>query len=195
MVEKKAHVNDGELRRRARAVKLVLSDNDGVLTDNGVYYTESGEAMKRFSLRDGMGVQRLREAGIETGIVSGEASGSIRRRAEKLRLIHCYLGVRDKEAVLSEILSQAQLTAGQIAYIGDDVNDLGIIRAIRDHGLTACPSDAMPVVQREVHYLSTVQGGHGAFRDFAEWILSLRTDRTTTQVPTPLALHQPEETR
>ena len=164
----------GELRKRARRISLVLTDNDGVLTDNGVYYSDLGEVLKRYSIRDGMGVARLREVGIETGIISGENSQSMIRRAEKLRLSNCYFGIADKEAELTRILIDTGLDISQIAYIGDDVNDLGVLRAIRSGGLTGAPSDAMPVVKRQVHYVANAAGGHGAFRDFAEWIISLR---------------------
>lgn len=163
-----------ELRTRARRLKLVLTDSDGVLTDTGVYYSENGEAFKRFSIRDGMGVERLRIAGVETAIITGEKSESVRRRAEKLQMPRLYLGVNDKRDKLESILQETGLTIAQIAYIGDDMNDLGIIDAIKGRGLTAAPSDAMPVVLDMIHYRCTFPGGHGAFRDFAEWILRMR---------------------
>ncbi|MDH4069433.1 MAG: HAD-IIIA family hydrolase [Ignavibacteria bacterium] len=159
--------------RRASAIRLVLTDNDGVLTDTGVYYNEHGEAFKRFSIRDGMGVELLRAAGIETAILTSEVSPSVKRRAEKLRMKHLYLGIKDKGAYLPRILKETRLQASQLAYIGDDVNDLGIINLITPQGLTACPQDGMPVVRRAVHYRCEKPGGNGAFRDFAEWILRL----------------------
>ncbi len=164
-----------ELRTRARRLKLVLTDSDGVLTDAGVYYSENGETFKRFSIRDGMGVERLRIAGIETAIITGEKSESVRRRAEKLQMPRVYLGVKDKRQMLESILEETGLTIAQIGYIGDDVNDLGIVDAVVNSGLTAAPSDAMPVVLEMVHYHCALPGGHGAFRDFAEWILRMRT--------------------
>lgn len=162
------------LRKRARGIRLVLTDSDGVLTDTGVYYGESGEMFKRFSIRDGMGVERLRGAGIETAIITGERSGSVRARAEKLQMRHLYLGVRDKRAHLETILAETGLTISELAFIGDDVNDLGIIDAIGPHGITASPGDAMPVVRNAVHHRTRARGGNGAFREFAEWLLSLR---------------------
>ncbi len=163
-----------EIQKRASALKLVLTDNDGVLTDTGVYYSDSGEAFKRFSIRDGMGVERLRDAGIETAIITGETSMSVQKRSEKLKLPYLYLGVKNKRAKLDEILRETGLTTAQLGYIGDDVNDLEIIAEIKKAGLTACPNDAMPVVQRTVHYKAKANGGYGAFRDFAEWILAHR---------------------
>ena len=163
-----------EIVKRAANIRLVLADNDGVMTDTGVYYSEQGEAFKRFSIRDGMGVERLREAGIETAIITGELSGSVRKRAEKLRLRHVYLGVRDKLAQLQAIFQETGLSIEQLAYIGDDVNDLDALRAIRAFGLTAAPADAMEEVRKSVHYNCKARGGDGAFREFAELILSSR---------------------
>jgi 3-deoxy-D-manno-octulosonate 8-phosphate phosphatase (KDO 8-P phosphatase) len=172
--QRKKKLTLNELRKRARRLKLVLTDSDGVLTDAGVYYSENGEAFKRFSIRDGMGVERLRIAGIESAIITGEKSESVRRRAEKLQMPRVYLGVKDKRQMLESILEETGLTVAQIGYIGDDVNDLGILDAVANGGLTAAPSDAMPVVLEMVHYRCGLPGGHGAFRDFAEWILRRR---------------------
>jgi len=163
-----------ELRARAAAVRLVLTDNDGVLTDAGVYYGPTGEVFKRFSIRDGMGVRLLRAEGIETAIITGETSPSIRRRAEKLKMKFLYLGIEDKLMQLRNILASTKLSAHEIAYIGDDVNDLGIIEAVHATGLTAAPADAMPRVARAVHYHCATAGGRGAFREFADWLIALR---------------------
>lgn len=163
-----------ELRKRARRIRLVLTDSDGVLTDTGVYYGESGEVLKRFSIRDGMGMERLRLEGIETAIITGELSGSVRSRAQKLALPHVYLGVKDKAARLPEILAETGLSAGQLLYVGDDVNDAGIIDLIRPSGLTAAPGDAMDVILKRVHYRTRARAGFGAFREVAEWLLALR---------------------
>lgn len=163
-----------EFLSRAKRLKLVLSDNDGVLTDTGVYYNDQGEVMKRFSIRDGMGVERLRNIGVQTAIITGENSGSVKTRAEKLKLPYLYLGIKDKLAQLDIILKETGYAIDQLAYIGDDTNDRRIIEAISPLGLTACPGDAMPVIQDIVHYKCKAVGGHGAFREFAELIISLR---------------------
>jgi 3-deoxy-D-manno-octulosonate 8-phosphate phosphatase (KDO 8-P phosphatase) len=163
-----------EARLRARRIRLVLADCDGVLTDTGVYYAETGELMKRFSIRDGMGVDRLRDAGIESGIVSGERSPSIARRAEKLAIRHLLLGAKDKRAAVEGLCAEIGLQLAQVAYIGDDVNDLAIIDAVGAQGLTAAPRDALPEVAARVHHRGVVPGGQGALRDFADWILALR---------------------
>jgi len=168
---KRLTLTSAGIRQRARKIKLVLTDVDGVLTDGGIYYNEAGEELYRFSRRDGMGVDLLRNAGIEAGLVTSEQSEIIRRRAEKLKLQYVFLGIRDKRGHLTEILKAAGLTINQLAYIGDDVNDLEIIRHIGQFGLTASPADAVAVVAKEVHYRCAARGGHGAFREFVEWIL------------------------
>jgi 3-deoxy-D-manno-octulosonate 8-phosphate phosphatase (KDO 8-P phosphatase) len=169
-----ARLRPAEARARARRIRLVLSDCDGVLTDTGVFYGELGELMKRFSIRDGMGVERLRAAGIESGIVSGERSASILRRAEKLALPHVLLGVKDKRAEVEALCARTGLSLAELAYIGDDVNDVALLEALAGQGLTGAPRDAVPEVSRRVHHLCRVSGGNGALRDFAEWLLALR---------------------
>ncbi|HMK74387.1 MAG TPA: HAD family hydrolase [Myxococcaceae bacterium] len=163
-----------EARARAARIRLVLADCDGVLTDTGVYYSETGELMKRFSIRDGMGVERLRQAGIESGIISGERSPSIARRAEKLGIPHLLLGAKDKRAEVEELCARHGLRLAELAYIGDDVNDLQLLEAVGAEGLTGAPLDALPEVASRVHHRGAVPAGQGALRDFAEWILALR---------------------
>ena len=173
VTDKKLRDNNRHLAERAKKIKLVLTDSDGVLTDTGVYYSDEGEVMKRFSIRDGMGVERLRNIqGIETGIITGELSGSVVKRAEKLNIIYLYRGVKDKKALLSEILSGLKLEKENIAFIGDDVNDIELINEV---GLSATPSDGTIFVKDIVHYICENKGGNGAFREFAELIISLNT--------------------
>ena len=162
-----------ELAVRARRLRLVLSDCDGVLTDGTVYVSGRGEALKRFSLRDGMGVERLRGLGIETAILTRERSPIVARRAEKLGA-HLFEGVRDKREELPRILVQSCATLAEVAYIGDDVNDLGVLEEIAHEGLTGAPADAQPSVLDAAHYRCQASGGLGAFREFAEWLLRLR---------------------
>jgi len=162
-----------EVRARAMRTILVLTDNDGVLTDGTVYVSEKGEELVRYSRRDGMGVERLRDEGLQVGIVTRERTAFAVRRAEKLKMM-CWTGVLNKRAYLQTILEETKLTLDQIAYIGDDINDLGILEAVGEIGLTAAPADAMPEVLQKVHHVCTATGGRGAFREFAEWLLSHR---------------------
>lgn len=164
--------HNGLLREKARRIQLVLTDCDGVLTDGTVYYSERGEEMKRFSIRDGMGVERLRRLGrVEVGIVSGEESMPLQWRAEKLHIVELHLGIRDKPAVLQEILQRRGLQPEQVAYIGDDTNDVEVMRYV---GLSACPADATRFAKEVADYVCTGKGGEGAFRDFAELIIAAK---------------------
>ena len=160
---------------RAARIALVITDNDGVLTDGSVYMSMHGEEMKRYSVRDGMGVERLRRAGIATAVLTREPPALIARRAHKLEMQFLWTGVRDKRAHLPQILAETGLEIDQLAYIGDDVNDLELLATIGERGLTAAPADAMPGVAKAVHYHCKAPGGAGAFREVAEWLLHLRT--------------------
>jgi YrbI family 3-deoxy-D-manno-octulosonate 8-phosphate phosphatase len=174
VIAKKLRQDNLRLFDQARKIKLVLTDNDGVLTDTGVYYSERGEEFKRFSIRDGMGVERLRDLfNIETGIITGELSGSIKKRAEKLKITELFLGIKEKHLLLNEVLQRNNLKPENVAFIGDDVNDIELMKLV---GLTASPSDGMVDVKNIVDYICTHKGGNGAFREFAELIIALNTD-------------------
>ena len=159
---------------RAARLALVVADNDGVLTDGTVYVSAAGEAMKAYSVRDGMGVERLRDHGIATAVLTREPPALIAPRAHKLE-VRLWTGVRNKRAHLPRVLEESGARLDQLAYIGDDLNDLDILDAIGAVGLTAAPADAMPRVRDCVHYVCDAPGGRGAFREFAEWLLRLRT--------------------
>lgn len=165
-----------ELQEKAGKIKLLLTDCDGVLTDGGVYYGENGEVLKKFNIRDGMGVERLRKlANIETGIITGEISPSVAKRAEKLRIEELHLGIRDKILVLEQIIQDRNITAEQIAYIGDDVNDIEVMQKV---GLTACPADGISFVKNITNYVCENKGGEGCFREFAELIIAAFNQKT-----------------
>jgi 3-deoxy-D-manno-octulosonate 8-phosphate phosphatase (KDO 8-P phosphatase) len=174
MVGSQTSFKGNTLFAKASRIRLVLSDCDGVLTDGSVYYGAQGELMKCFNIRDGMGVERLRNlAGIETGIITGELSESVKRRSEKLQIKHLELGCKDKAAALTSICQNTSLTAEQIAYIGDDVNDIEVMKRV---GLSACPSDAVIEVRQISNYVCHQSGGRGAFREFAELILNAQNE-------------------
>lgn len=157
---------------KALKVKLLLTDCDGVLTDGGVYYSNRGEEMKLFSVRDGMGVARLREiVGVDVGIITGENSASTAQRAAKLKIDELHLLAKDKSLVLQEIMGRRKLTPEEVAYIGDDYNDLEVLCNV---GLSACPADALPEIAYMVDYICSSSGGRGAFREFAELIISFK---------------------
>jgi len=161
------------LKEKLEKIKLVITDNDGVLTDNGVYYSAKGEEFKRFSIRDGMGIERLRKyAGVETIIITGEESGSSKARADKLKMNEYYLGVKKKEEVFSEIIKKHNLTMNEIAYVGDDSNDY---EAMKLAGFKATPADGMSFIKEIADYICENKGGNGAFREVAELIIAFKS--------------------
>lgn len=182
------------LLAKARRIRLLLTDCDGVLTDAGVYYSDQGEQLKRFSVRDGMGVERLRTlVGVGVGIITGERSGSVVKRAEKLNILELHLGVKNKTAVLDDILCDNNLEPEEVAYIGDDTNDLSIMCHV---GLSAAPVDAMSMVLTAVDFICPSKGGYGAFRDLAELIIAAQTQQfeaadftTITTLPMEETIH------
>lgn len=160
------------LAGKVKKIKLVLTDNDGVLTDTGVYYSDKGEQLKRYSVRDGMGVERLRNIlKIETGIITNERSELIKKRAKKLKIKELHHSAKKKELILAEILQKHELKRENVAYIGDDENDIEILKLA---GLSASPSDGMKKVKEIVDFICKNKSGNGAFREFAELIISLK---------------------
>jgi YrbI family 3-deoxy-D-manno-octulosonate 8-phosphate phosphatase len=158
------------LNEKLSRIKLLLTDCDGVLTDGGVYYGENGEELKKFNIRDGMGVERLRNfAGVATGIITGELSPSLIKRAEKLKITELHLGVKDKPAVFNEILSRLNLQPEEVAYIGDDTNDVEVMKLA---GVAVCPANAISFVKDIASFICETKGGEGCFREFAERIIA-----------------------
>ncbi len=174
VIDKNLRDKNLSLKDKAEKIKIVLTDVDGVLTDTGIYYGPDGEALKRFSIRDGMGVERLRNyAGIETIIITGENSLTVKSRAEKLKMTEYYLGVKKKEDVLEIIKKKHGLDNKNIAYIGDDSNDYEIMKQC---GFTATPADGMSYIKEIADYVCETNAGYGAFREFAELLLSLKSN-------------------
>jgi 3-deoxy-D-manno-octulosonate 8-phosphate phosphatase (KDO 8-P phosphatase) len=160
-----------QLRARASGIRLVVSDVDGVLTDAGVYYSAQGEELKRFSMRDGMGVELLRRAGVRTAWLTRERSPIVAARAQKLEVDSLWAGERDKGQALPRLAQELGVGAHEVAYIGDDVNDLEALAWASREGLAVCPADAAPRVLAVVHFITKASGGHGAFRELCELIL------------------------
>jgi len=150
-------------------IKLVGTDIDGVWTDARMYYSADGDIMKSFSTYDGMGVQLLREAGIPVVIMTGEDTEIVAMRAQKLGIDRVFQGENEKLKRLKEICSELDITLDQVAYIGDDVNDLDVLRAV---GISAMPLNSPILDQFNPDHLTTRSGGDGAFRDFVDFILS-----------------------
>jgi YrbI family 3-deoxy-D-manno-octulosonate 8-phosphate phosphatase len=154
-----------------RQIRLFATDVDGVLTDAGMYYSESGDELKKFNTRDGMGIKLLQKAGLITAIVTQERTKLVARRAEKLAIPEVHQGVMDKLTLIREMAARHGLSLGQVAYIGDDVNDLEALEAV---GFSASPADGLPAILTAVDYVCQKRGGEGAVREVVELILEAR---------------------
>ncbi len=155
-------------------IKLFLSDVDGVLTDAGMYYTESGDEFKKFNTHDGMGFNLLREAGIKTGLITTEQTKIVERRAAKLKIDYLYQGAGfgGKLNAAREICEKENMSLHEVAYIGDDINCIELLKAV---GLAACPANATTQVKNIPGIVRLkLGGGNGAVREFIDMILNGR---------------------
>ena len=160
------------VQRFARALKkirLVATDVDGVLTDGGLYYSDSGEQTKKFNVWDGLGLVLLQRAGLVTAIITMDQTPLVNVRAAKLGVSDIHQGVRDKLAVLKELASQYGIPLEEMAYVGDDVPDLPALLAV---GFSAAPANAREPVRNKVRYVCKARGGEGAIREVADLILA-----------------------
>ena len=157
-----------------KRIRLFATDVDGVLTDAGMYYSESGDEFKKFNTRDGMGIKLLQRAGLITALVTQEATKLVARRGEKLAIPEVHQGVMDKLPVLREMAARHGVTLAEVAYVGDDINDMGSLQAV---GFSAAPADALPAVRKAVTYVCRAKGGEGAVREVAEMILEAQGKR------------------
>jgi len=159
---------DRNAAERARGVKLMIFDVDGVLTDGRLYLSDNGEEMKAFSTRDGQGIKLLREAGIAVGVITARSSRVVERRARELGIELLRQGASDKAGVLAELLSGQNLQASEAGYMGDDLADLPVLMRC---GFAATVQSAPEVVRTRVHYVARAAGGEGAAREVCEFIL------------------------
>jgi 3-deoxy-D-manno-octulosonate 8-phosphate phosphatase (KDO 8-P phosphatase) len=156
---------------RLKKIRLLLTDVDGVLTDGGMFYTEDGLMMKKFNAKDGMGVILLRNSGIKSGIVSADKTPIAKKRAEVLKFDFILYGVENKLDSVKKIIEESGLSKENIAFIGDDVNDLEVLNFV---GLSICPKDAASQVINECHIVTPQKGGEGVFRYVADLICSIQ---------------------
>ncbi|HEX8541826.1 MAG TPA: 3-deoxy-manno-octulosonate-8-phosphatase KdsC [Pseudomonas sp.] len=158
-----------DLLQRGKNIKLAIFDVDGVLTDGRLYFLEDGSELKTFNTLDGQGIKMLIASGVTTAIISGRKTPIVERRASNLGIAHLYQGREDKLVVLDELLGQLNLSYEQVAYLGDDLPDLPVIRRV---GLGMAVANANGFVQQHAHGVTKARGGEGAAREFCELILS-----------------------
>lgn len=147
--------------------KLILTDIDGVWTDGGMYYDGTNVEMKKFNTYDSAGVLFARHLGIPVGILTGENTQIVQRRADKLKVDYCYLGCKDKIAIANKLCKQLGITMADVAYIGDDLNDVNLLKIV---GWAGVPSSAPKYVKELANIQLVKNGGEGVFREFVEAI-------------------------
>lgn len=152
-----------------KRIRLFATDVDGVLTDGGMYYTESGDELKKFNTRDGMGIKLLQRAGLITALITQEETKLVARRGERLTIPEVHQRIFDKLSRLRDIAARYQIALDEVAYMGDDVNDVETLQVV---GFSATPADGMPPVKKTVHYICRLKGGEGAVREVADMILA-----------------------
>jgi len=161
-------VSGSELMQRAARVRLMIFDVDGVLTDGGLMFTGAGDTMKAFNSLDGHGAKLLREAGIDTAIITGRRSEIVAARAKELKITHLFQGVEDKRVAFARLLADTGVAAGACGYMGDDWPDLAVMLQC---GLAAAPANAHADVLERAHWVSRRAGGHGAVRELCDLLL------------------------
>jgi 3-deoxy-D-manno-octulosonate 8-phosphate phosphatase (KDO 8-P phosphatase) len=157
-----------DLQQRAKAIKLAIFDVDGVLTDGRLYFLTDGSEFKTFNTLDGQGIKMLINSGVRTAIISGRSTPVVEKRANNLGIQHLYQGREDKLVVLDELLGELGLDYAQVAYLGDDLPDLPVIRRV---GLGMAVANAAGFVRQHAHGVTEARGGEGAAREFCELIM------------------------
>ena len=151
-----------EICARARRIKLILTDCDGVLTDGKLHYSDAGEALKIFHIHDGLGFKLAQQANIKTGIISGRKSAALELRARELKINYLYHGNDAKLSAFEEICAAENLQLDEIAYVGDDLHDLELLQRV---GLAVAVANAVDEVKSAAHFITEKSGGNGAFRE------------------------------
>lgn len=154
---------------RAKQIRLIAFDVDGIMTDGGLYLSDSGEEFKRFNSLDGHGLKMLKASGVELAIITGRTSRCVELRAHSLTITHLYQGVTDKLEAMQNLLTKLQLPPQAAAFMGDDVVDLPVMRRV---GLAISVPDAPQVVRDHAHHVTQRDGGHGAVREACELLMS-----------------------
>ena len=162
---------DDILKSRLGSLKLLSLDTDGVLTDGGMYYTDAGDEMRKFNVKDGMGMQMLRRAGVEVVIITASASPAIAHRGHRLGIEHVYLETEDKLAALVGLCDKLGIDLDQVAHMGDDVNDLPVLEAV---GCPLSVCGGMQVARDAALYVTQKNGGDGAVREVCDLIISVQ---------------------
>lgn len=166
-----AAISEDILKEKASRIKFILLDVDGTLTDGQLILGPDGEIYKSFNVKDGLGIYLAQKEGIQVGLISGRWSQIVADRAKELEIIHVWQCVKDKLALFKEILKRFNLRSEEMAFMGDDLNDLPLLKEV---GFSAATGDAIKEVQESVDYITKRDGGKGAVRDFIDFIRSIK---------------------
>ncbi|MBF0312073.1 MAG: acylneuraminate cytidylyltransferase [Oligoflexia bacterium] len=158
------------LREKIKNIKMLILDVDGVLTDGSMYYSENGDEIKKFNTRDGKGIELIRSLGIKTAIVTSENTEIVARRANKLKIDHLYQGIKEKSDVVKKLAQMENITLNQLAYIGDDLNDLSALKIV---GCPVTVANASSANKSVAIYITLGKGGEGAVREFCDLIINV----------------------
>lgn len=168
------------LTSRAKLIRLIAFDVDGVMTDGGLYFSDTGAEFKRFNSLDGHGIKMLQASGLETAIITGRTSNCVTARAENLGITHVYQGVERKLDAMIDLLKKLKLSRDAAAYMGDDVVDLCVMRHV---GLSISVPESPQLVREHSNYVTRRSGGHGAVREACELIMSAQGTLDTQLAP------------
>ena len=156
-----------DLRAKASKIKMVAFDVDGVMTDGSLTFDENGVEYKTFNAKDGQGIVNLRNAGIITAIITARENGTVKHRFENLGMTRLFQGQKDKLKAMKQLLEDYDLDFSQVAYMGDDLPDIPVIKEV---GLGCCPNDAVDEVREVATFISSKNGGRGAVREMCDLI-------------------------
>ncbi|WP_417784331.1 KdsC family phosphatase [Terasakiella pusilla] len=159
-------------KEQLKTVKLLSLDVDGILTDGGLYYTETGDELRKFNVKDGMGMKNARAAGVELCIISASTTNAIQERGKRLGLTHVYTGAKNKIEILQKICDELKISLENVAHMGDDLNDISIMEKI---GTPITVGDAMEEVKRNTVYITQKNGGQGAVREICDLLIMLNS--------------------
>lgn len=160
-----------EVLKKAAAIKALFFDVDGVLTDGKITYDTEGRELKSFNVKDGQIIKYLKSEKIIVGLISGRETKAVTQRAAELKLDFCHQGILDKSSTIQKLIKHYKLKAKEVAFIGDDINDLSVLRQV---GLSVCPADTFDYIKKEVDLVTIAKGGKGVLREVADLILDAK---------------------
>ncbi len=166
-----AKLSAADLKERLAGLKLLSLDTDGVLTEGGIYFTDSGDELRKFNVKDGMGMKIAQAAGVQLAIITASSTPSIGHRANRLGVDHVFLAVEDKAQTLTKLCDELEISPDQVAHVGDDVNDIPVLEMV---GVPMSVADAIPAVQDTACYITQKNGGDGAVREICDLIAAAK---------------------